>query len=147
MEFKSDIVKWLVLGGIGLVFLLILLRIMGWINEWFGGNTLKVETPDISYTPTGGEVQLDFLPASYSIELRAILTTSTSVLNTRCEVLQRAYEDLNENELRAVYNDYKNRFDTTLKLDLQATWSSGCYLWQPDYRELLIDRLNKMEVV
>jgi len=87
------------------------------------------------------------LPASYSIELRAVLTTSTSVLNTRCEVLQRAYEDLNENELRAVYNDYKNRFDTTLKLDLQATWTSGCYLWQPDYRELLIDRLNKMEVV
>ena len=147
MNAKSDIIKWLIIGGVGLFFLLILIRLLRWFNTLLGGNTLKVETPDISYTPTGGEVKLDFLPASYSIELRAVLTTSTSILNTRCEVLKRAYEDLNENELRAVYNDYKNRFDTTLKLDLQATWTSGCHLWQPDYRRLLIDRLNKMEVV
>lgn len=147
MSTESEIIKWLLIGGIGLFSLLIFLRLMRWFNTWLGGNTLKVETPDVSYTPTGGAVKVDFLPASYSIELRAVLTSSTSIFNTRCEVLKRAYEDLNENELRAVYNDYKNRFDTTLKLDLQATWTSGCYLWQPDYRQLLIDRFNKMEVV
>ncbi len=121
------------------------------VGYWFFGKKIKVlfkkkiHLPDSQYKNTDGTVSSSFLQS----ELPSIVTSLRSVLTTtywnplggseRCKAMQRIVE-LNNNQIRAVANSYKNNYNTTIRQDLDAIVLDGCLDF---FQESAYDKLRK----
>ena len=134
------------------IYKVILILIVLGAGYWFFGKKIKVlfkkkiHLPDAQYKSSDGGVTGQWLQA----ELPSIVTSLRSVLTAtywnplggseRCEAMQRVV-DLNNNQIKAVANSYKNNYGFTMRQDLDGITRDGCL----DFfvKESAYDKLRK----
>ena len=84
------------------------------------------------------------------VRLRNVTQNATgnilgSTSNTRCNTY-KDYFNTGTNDFIAIWNEYKNRYGTTIREDMDATWNSGCSFWDTDWDESLYDRFNTLNL-
>jgi hypothetical protein len=153
----AKVLKGMAIVVLVIVFLLILVT----INRKVSGQKDRVKVPDAGYINGGGDVTQDFLKnglMSFVSELEKTLLADYwfwQDRSARCDALKRLYETINDNELIAVHNAFKNQFKTTIHRLLLAK-EDGCgisWLWigdglnmKKEYGHLLLQRINKLQL-
>ena len=84
------------------------------------------------------------------VRLRNVTQNATgnilgSTSNTRCNTY-KDYFNTGTGDFIAIWNEYKNRYGTTIREDMDATWNSGCSFWDTDWDESLYDRFNTLNL-
>ena len=79
-------------------------------------------------------------------ELRNQLTTYYAWdASPRCAAYERYYKNTNDAEFVEVANQYKNKFNTTLRSHISSQFLTGC--WGEDFEGKVRQRMNNLNVV
>lgn len=155
---RSEVLKWVVFGGISLLFLYLFLNAFKSLRKWFSSPSvaekqeeeeeeLMKNTPDstMKSVEDGGEVPNDFNPLPYVVDLKRVL--SEYILpwegTKRCEVLSKVNK-FSDNTLLIIYDTYKNKYNRSLRKALNEVQWSGCQFSFNSPLVSLKDRLEKL---
>lgn len=125
-----------------------------WLYQKIVGGE-KVNFPDAEFVNGDGSIDANWVQnsmPSFVSDLHKTLNKSYSLLGSywtssddRCEALKRVV-GLNNNQIRAVHNSYKETFKQTIRRDLQDVNTDGCGAFQREYGDLLMTKLNELNL-
>jgi hypothetical protein len=121
------------------------------VKDTFAGtpdNTPYKEPYSVHGTVTDAwlKSQLDGYVQTLNVQLTTTYTTGFQA-GERCKIYEKFVKELNDNQLIAVCNTYKKRYNKTVRAAMSEQTFSGCgAVIGTDYADLLIKRLNNLTI-
>ena len=97
---------------------------------------------DVPTDPTDNGAQVGSIMADLSSTLLNFILDAS----VRCDALKRYYQDPTDNDFKIIANRFKNQNKKTIRNAINATYTDGCGIFQPEYSDLVIQRLNELNI-
>ncbi len=149
---RARVSQFTIFKIVGGIILLIILYFVLWPyikKRW--ATLFSTKVSDVPPRVGGGSVTDSFIKSemeSYVKGLRDAFENDGwlgSNSSDNCEQYKRVLNDLNDNQIIAVANSYKNTFGETIRVRVNKA-SSGCGFLGTDYKSMLVAKLNALSI-